>query len=153
MSRLTEKNKKGLQKIKELAEKAGPLPCSMFAVGEAPKKMKKFTIVEQAEALLEMGASMIDANTVEGLLLELAQSNYNLKLEKLANEVHMAGMDDFQERWLAVGEDLKETLAGWEREAKGYENHKDLDTRNEVAACTIRERISAINKVIVKNSL
>lgn len=40
MSRLTEKNKRGLQKIKELAELAGPLPCSMFAVGEAPK-MKK----------------------------------------------------------------------------------------------------------------
>ena len=41
MPRLTEKNKRGLQKIKELAEEAGPLPCSMFAVGATPKKRKK----------------------------------------------------------------------------------------------------------------
>ena len=115
--------------------------------------MSKYTIVEQAEALLEMGASMIDANIVEGLLLELAQANYRLKLKKLANDVHMAGMDDFQERWLAVGEDLKETLAGWEREVKGHEDHKDLDARNGVVARTLKESIASIHKVIVKNSL
>lgn len=113
--------------------------------------MKKFTIVEQAEALLEMGASMVDANTVEGLLLELAQANYNLKLEKLANEVHMAGMDDFQNRWVSLREDLQATLAQWESEAKGYENHKNLDPRNKAIAISIKESIADLTKVLANN--
>ena len=110
--------------------------------------MKKFTIVEQAEALLEMGASMIDANTVEGLLLELAQANYNLKLEKLANGVHMKGMDDFQERWLSLLTSIENTLTVWETEAKGYRDHKDLDKRNGSISEVIEERISDLKKIL-----
>lgn len=111
--------------------------------------MKKFTIVEQAEALLEMGATMIDASTVRGLLLELAQVNYNLKLEKLANGVHMNGMDDFQERWLALRESLKGILAVWQEEAEGYKAHKVFDVCNGHIADAIQERISDIEKILI----
>jgi hypothetical protein len=36
---MNERNKKALEKLRELADAAGPLPCSMLAVGPQPYKL------------------------------------------------------------------------------------------------------------------